>query len=117
MHLITKMSNTIELSDLRIHVHKLENHLLEIENDQSEVEHPDLYIPYLKTIIKQKKLILLLSQTKKDNKTLRNMIKEKIKQCITDKMEYATEFVEIEAINENEYLEMSKDLKELYECV
>jgi hypothetical protein len=113
------MSNTIELSDLRIHVHKLENHLLEIENDQSEVEHPELYIPYLKLLIKENKLIILLSTMKKDNnKTLRNMIREKLKQCMTDKMEIATELVEIEAINENEYLEMSKDLKEFYDqCV
>lgn len=98
-------------------IHKLENHLLEIENDEWEVEHQELYIPYLKTLIKQQKLILLLSQTKKDKTTLRNMIKEKIKQCITVRMEYTTEFVEIEAINENEYLEMSKEFKELYECM
>jgi hypothetical protein len=113
------MSNTIYISDLRIHVLEMENHLLEIEKDLSEVEHPELFIPYLKLQIKENKLIILLCTMKKDNnKTLSNMIREKLKQCITDKMEIATELVEIEAINENEYLEMSKDLKEFYDqCV
>lgn len=108
MSLINSVSKLITV------IHDHENHLLEIENDELEVEHQELYIPFLKIKIKQMKLLLLLSQTKKE--ILRNMIKEKIKQCITVRMEYATEFVEIEAINENEYLEMSKEFKEQYEC-
>lgn len=114
------MSLINSISRLVISIHKHEQYLLYIENNEEfEVERADLLIPYLKTIIKQLKLILLLSQTKKDNKTLPlcNMIKEKIKQCITVRMEYATEFVEIEAIDEGEYLEMSNEFKELYEIM
>jgi hypothetical protein len=96
-------------------IREYENRLSMIENGECAVPYPKLCIQYLKAIIKEKKLVILLLQTKEDNKTLRNMIREKLKQSITERMEYATELVEVQEINENQYLQLSNDLKELYD--
>jgi siroheme synthase (precorrin-2 oxidase/ferrochelatase) len=111
------MSFATTLLETLIHIREYENRLRKIENGEWRVSCPLLCIPYLKAIIKEKRLVVLLIQTKKDNKTLVNMIKEKLRQSITERMEYTTELVEVQGINENQYLQLSNEMKELYDIL
>jgi nicotinamide mononucleotide adenylyltransferase len=105
------------LSELQTEIREYEYRLRKIENDEWIVPYPQLLIPYLKVIIKEKRLFVLLFHIKEDNKTLQNMIKEKLRQSVTERMEHTTELVEVQQINENAYLELSNEMKELYDVL
>jgi len=96
---------------------ELEYEIRDSENvlDKIKQNAPDVWIKYWENDIKINKLTLLRGNIYDTiTEKLDDMIRAKKKQCLFDRMEILQELVDSDEIDENEYLELSNDLKEMF---
>lgn len=98
---------------LNARINKLQIATLSLE--YSDREHKEKMIEFNKSLIKTYKLLLLISKAPTLEKEYVVKLHEKMKQLTMDRMELATELTELGLFNENDYLGLSEQLKNLYE--
>lgn len=104
--------STIFIS-IRARINQLQIATLSLES--SDREHKEKMIEYNKSLIKTYKLLLLIAKAPTLEKDYVVKLHEKMKQLAMDRMELATELTELGLFNENDYLGLSEQLKNLYE--
>jgi hypothetical protein len=108
----TELYNLI--NDIKIQIYDDKHTIMTIKHKKRT----ELQVKYYENKLKMNKLLLLMAE-KEYNRTLtdklRDMIQNKIKETVVERMELTDEMAEKGILDDGEYLQHSNDCKDMYE--